>query len=113
MKKEKPYKGALHIGCLTCSTASRDLEMDRVLAVGFGDVIVTRNGKQIYSEMAFRREHNKPPFNKYPTAQYVEDLAVKEPGDDWRVTFDGPMHGETYQRQDGKWVLIDSNQGFA
>ena len=113
MKKEKPYEGALHIGCLTCSTASRDLKMDRSLSVGFGDVVVTKNGNQVYSEMEFRHANNDPNFDKYPTAQYVEDMAVKEPDEDWRVIFHGPMHGESYQRQDGKWVLIDSNPGFA
>jgi len=85
--------------------------MDRPLAVGFGDVTVTKNGKYLYSEMSYRRKNGDP--SEYPTAQYAEDMAAKEPDEDWRVVFDGPMHGESYQRQNGKWVLIDSNRGFA
>ena len=115
MKYEKPYKGKLHIGCLTCSTASWDLEMDRILAVGFGDAIASKNGKTVYSEMEFMRGKKDIAMQDidWVTAQVIEDMALKEPDCDWRIQFIGPMHGESYQRQDGKWVLIDSNQGFA
>jgi hypothetical protein len=35
-------KGKLHIGCLSCSTASYELDMSRRLTVGFGIVRVTK-----------------------------------------------------------------------
>ena len=42
-----------------------------------------------------------------------EKLAAAQPDTDWRIFRMGPLHGETYQRQFGKWVCIERNQGFA
>lgn len=114
MFKELPMieKRKLHIGCLTCSTASYVLSMDRELAVGFGDVTATKDGQVLYSEMEFTRKN--PDCKEYPTTQYIENMAIKDPDHDWRIEFFGPMHGETYQRHlDGKWVCIESTNGFA
>lgn len=44
----------------------------------------------------------------------IEAIAKLDPDHDWKVTFNGPLHGETYQRQgEGIWVMVESNMGFA
>lgn len=56
----------------------------------------------------------KAPEPKYWTVRDVERLAKKAPDHDWRIVLYGPLHGEIYQRHGkGKWVLVESNQGFA
>jgi ribosomal protein L37E len=114
--KELPMieKGKLHIGCLNCSTASYELDMNRILAVGFGETEATKDHMLVYSETKFNSENPDAKDSDFLTAQYIEDMAVKDPEHDWRVRFYGPLHGETYQRhRDGKWVCIESNKGFA
>lgn len=129
--KELPQivKGKLNIGlrhlislpnkCLNCSTASYVLSMERSLCAGFGDVRATKNGDEVYSEYAKKKELEVKfggdyTFEMFPDAQFIEDMAAKEPDNDWRIQFDTPMHGETYQRhKDGIWYCIESNQGFA
>lgn len=113
MFKELPMikAGKLHIGCLNCSTASYELDMGRILSAGFGNVVATKDGKEVYSEQVYYRDH---PEDDFLTAQYIENMAIIEPNHDWRLQFDTPLHGETYQRHlDGKWVCIESNKGFA
>lgn len=110
MKYEKPIEAKdLHIGCLNCSTACLKAPMDMEIAVGFGMAIVTKDGKQIYDGEADYRQDKK-----IKRVRYFENLARKEPKCDWRIIKNGPMHGETFQRQ-GKnnWVCIESNNGFA
>lgn len=98
----------IHIGCLNCSTAESVLSMNRLLGVGFGDVIVTKNERTVYSESRNVLEMDIPSALRY------EHLARTDPDNDWRVEFIGPMHGETYQRHGNEnWVCIESNPGFA
>ena len=102
-KKKQIAAKDLHIGCLTCSTASLVLDLRRMLCVGFGRVTVTKDGKEIWSG----DDENKE-------AADIEQLALKNPEHDWRIEFYGPMHGETFQRHGkGNWVCIESNRGFA
>lgn len=111
-------KGKLHIGCFSCSTASYELDLNRRLTVGFGSVVVTKDGAEIYTESDWRRRHNitgdNDYYESYPQAYYIEGMAANDPDHDWRITFYGALHGETYQRhKDGKWVCVESNKGFA
>lgn len=93
--------------CLTCGCGSHDiLSMAAILAVGFGSVNVTRNGKQVYSEP--RDE------SKFWTAQNAENEAAKDPENDWRIHFYAPMYEAHYQRQGIRhWVLYEKGEGFA
>lgn len=53
-------------------------------------------------------------WDQQPTVAQAEALALLKPDADWRVILEGPLHGETYQRQgEGRWVLVVKNQGFA
>jgi len=93
--------------CLTCGCGSHDsMHMNDLLAVGFGDVTVTRDGEIIYSE-----QQQKENFWEGKDA---ESAAIKDPNHDWRVNFYGPLYGAVYQRQGiGHWVLIEKSEGFA
>ena len=99
----------LHIGCLHCSTAALEAPMEMSICVGFGCAVVTKDGKTIHGgERAW--ENGTEPW----TVQDAENTAAKDPDNDWRIVKYGPMHGETFQRHGpGKWVCIESNQGFA
>lgn len=108
----KPISGdKLHIGCLTCSTASLTLSDKRILCAGFGDVVATRDGVEVYSEQEYYSKHPKAGWVR---AKRIKNWAKKDPDHDWRIVFELPLHGETYQRhRDGKWYCIESNKGFA
>lgn len=102
-----PVKGTTV--CAVCGCGPHDtLEMDRLLAVGFGDVQVTRDGARIYSENLI------PSIDDFWTAQDAENKARDDPEHDWRIQFDAPLYDATYQRQgDGHWVLVKKGLGFA
>jgi hypothetical protein len=96
------------VACLTCGSGARtDLEMDRVIAVGFGDAGYTKDGLGVWSEGA-------NPDEEGPTVGDVEAQAVADPDHDWRIYFYGPMYESEYQRQgEGMWVLVKKGLGFA
>lgn len=83
--------------------------MDKIIVAGCGDAYVTKDGILIYDgEADFRDTGN---------AKYVGDIekiAEADPGHDWRIIINMPLHGEIYQRHAAKkWVCIESNKGFA
>jgi hypothetical protein len=88
-----------------------------VIAVGFGCAQATRDGECVADgEVAFIVRNGIP--ERMPewslTFQDIEDLAMLDPDHDWRIELNGPLHGETYQRQGpGVWVCIETNEGFA
>lgn len=96
------------ITCLCCDAGSHDsLDMHKLLAVGFGNCAVYKNGDQIYSETETSDE-------KLWVAQQAEDLATADPGQDWRIRFDAPLYQATYQRQGPElWILVEKGEGFA
>jgi len=65
-------------GCLCCGELHTSLPMDALLAVGFGDANVTRDGALVYSEEEVRN-------GTYWTAQQAEKLAEEDPDHDWRI----------------------------
>ena len=106
MEKLSPAEN-IHLGCLNCSMAAKIAPMAMVIAVGFGDAFVTKDGQSVYSE-------DRVEGDKFWVVQDAENLAVKEPDCDWRIVKYGPMHCETFQRQGtANWVCVDSNEGFA
>ncbi len=78
-----------------------------MIAVGFGDAGVTKDGHKIWSESA-------NPDAEFWTGDDAEEAAKTDPDHDWRIYFNGPLSGAEYQRQgDGWWVLIKKSEGFA
>jgi hypothetical protein len=96
-----------YVGCLCCAGAGTELPMGTVLYSGFGGWRIEKNG-----EVFFEDESNKG-WEDFKKLSEIEDVASKEPDEDWRAICDTPLHGETYQRQEGKWVLVEQNEGFA
>lgn len=94
--------------CLCCPPIRSRLDLNAVIAVGFGSATVTRDGECVYDEA--EAEHS----GEYWQCSDAEAAAAKDPDHDWRITLWGPLHGETYQRQEpGWWVLVEKNEGFA
>ena len=96
-----------HAGCLCCAGAETKLSMDTLLYQGFGGWHIERNGKIYYME------DSNIPFQNSKRLSDIEVEAIKAPDMDWRAVCFTPLHGETYQRQNGEWVLVEQNEGFA
>lgn len=103
--------------CACCPPIPTQAPLDKVVAVGFG-------AAQVYCDDQFVadgetgimfRNGVKERFEPWSlTFGDVEEMAILKPDSDWRITLNGPLHGETYQRQGpGQWVCIDRNEGFA
>jgi hypothetical protein len=95
--------------CLTCGCGSHDtLSMDSLLAVGFGDASVTKNGIAIYSENLANSQ------DEFWQCKDAEAKALQDPENDWRIHFHAPLYEAHYQRHGpGHWVLIEKGDGFA
>lgn len=96
-----------HHGCLCCVGAEITLEMDTVLYNGFGGWSVTKDGDLFY-EASPNGE-----WSDFSKLSDIEKYAAKSPNSDWRAICNTPLHGETYQRQNGIWFLVEQNEGFA
>jgi len=98
------------VACLTCGCGARsDLEMDRIIAVGFGSAGYSRDGETLWDEQECNGE-----YDDAHTVGYVESLAKQQPDHDWRIFFFAPLYEAEYQRHgDGVWVLIRKGMGFA
>lgn len=97
----------VNIACLCCGSADLHLSTDIVLYYGFGGWQIMKDGKMFFTE-----EPDKE-WEECKTLAFIEDKAKIDPDHDWRAILDTPLHGETYQRQDDKWVLVEQNEGFA
>lgn len=108
-EKLPPYTGEVHQGCLCCPPVEAKAPMGMIIAVGFGDARVTRDGDTIFDE------NNAPETDEdYHSLQEFEDMAMLNPDCDWRVILHAPLRSREYQRHDvGTWVLIKSGEGFA
>lgn len=105
--RQKPFEGKVHHGCLNCGGTEHIADLRMLVAVGFGYAAVTKDGDEVWSESGQEDQ------DCYDLAHW-EELAAADPDHDWQVKVHGPLRGFTYQRHDpGKWVLVDSNEGFA
>lgn len=81
---------------------AEQLPLTAHLAVGFGEVTVTKDDETVWSGDDWD-----------VLLGHFERRALKEPGL-WRVQFYGPLIGTTYERKGkGDWRLIERNEGFA
>ena len=97
--------------CAHCPPIFAEAPPEKPIAVGFGDAFVERDGHRIYTEPREMEDENGEAL--YWDFARAEQEAAQDPDHDWRATLYGPLHGETYQRQDGKWLLVETNEGFA
>lgn len=94
-------------GCAICARG-RCLDMQDVIAVGFGDASVTCDDRVVYQE-----EQDMAEADLW-TGQQAEDAAAKDPDHDWRVHLVAPLYEAVYQRHGaGHWPLVEKGLGFA
>lgn len=106
--KEPPIKAKMR-GC-ALAPMFEIAPMDEIIAVGFGDAHVEKDGEIVYKEPLWEFQDTEDVW----TFQDAEDEALKDPDHDWRVVLYAPLRGRVFQRHEpGKWVLIEENMGFA
>ena len=71
------------------------LSLHAPLYTGFGWVMVTRDGSDVWAG----DDPNK-------RLREFDEMARTDPDHDWRVEFSGPLAERLYQRQHEEWVLI-------
>ena len=75
--------------------------------MGFGGYSIKKNGKHFWSG------NSDAKWESYPTLKKFENMARKVKAK-WEVVLDSPLRGATWQRKgENRWVLTDTNQGFA
>lgn len=108
-------KPTMH-GCFH-APMQQELEMDEIIAVGFGDAHVEKDGEIVYrgpTDCDIEQAEGDEVLSLYWSVQDAENEALKDPDHDWRIVLYAPLRGRTFQRQgEGKWVLVDENEGFA
>lgn len=81
-----------------------ELPMTSQIAVGFGFAGIIRDGQTVWNEQGDDVKH----------VSDAESMAIADPDHDWRIVFEGPLRGSTYQRHaPGKWLLVKQSEGFA
>lgn len=105
--KRLPALEGGHHPCLNCPDIETLLDMGRVIAVGFGDAALERDGETVWQEAG-------NDFEDCLSVERAEEMAARDEDHDWRIVLHGPLHGETYQRHGPRaWVLVEKNEGFA
>lgn len=104
--KQPPWQNKIYQGCTYCPPIEKIAPLDMLIAVGFGMAQVSKDDEIIFDET--QDEKNLHALSEF------EKMAKQDPDHDWQVILEGPLRGRTYQRhEENKWVLIDSNGGFA
>jgi len=81
--------------------------MDEVLYRGFGGYSVEMNGKIMYLASP------EMDWAQFATLEDIEAMAQHEPDEEWVVVLDNPLRGARWKRENGRWVLFETNPGFA
>lgn len=93
--------------CLDCPPTEQLLALDTVLYNGFGGYKVTRDGETFYQGGSDEK------WEKYKKLAYIEKQAILL-GGKWKIILYTPLRGATWERKGKKkWVLIETNRGFA
>lgn len=94
--------------CPLCGSKHISLSMQEVIAVGFGNALLTKNGECVYSESQAQS------CSDYISVAEAEELAASEPDYDWRIHLVGVFSAQHYQRQGAcHWVLYKKGKGIA
>lgn len=119
--------------CLCCPPIGTRFHPESIIAVGFGDAHVERDGIIVWSELDVCQGcggsgendagwgvmrcpdcDGKKAGMDYWTGADAEKAAAADPDHDWRIVKFSPLHGETYQRHGpNEWMLVEVNEGFA
>ena len=80
---------------------------DERITVGFGGAYLARNHEVWWD--SDRRE-----YADCMTVAQAEACAALDPDHHWEIVLYGPLKGRVYRRQsDGRWLLVEMNEGFA
>ena len=95
-------------GCAHCGYQHSVLPMESIIAVGFGDAALTKDGVDVFCERSNMTDE------EIMTVAQAEEMAKADPDHDWRIHLIAPLSERHYQRQgDNQWVLYEKGQGFA
>lgn len=78
-----------------------------MIAVGFGDAVVTCDGRVVYSES----DHDHD--GRFWTFGTALTEARKQPECRWEITLRAPLWNELWRFDGSDWVLIERGEGFA
>ena len=102
----KPLGHPGYSGCLNCPPKPENMPVETDLHdLIYGMISIKRGRTTVWSDDM----HDPTP---HPLSEF-EAMATSDPERDWRLILWGPLSGQEYQRQDGEWVLVKTNQGFA
>ena len=106
--------------CMCCPPIPARAPLEKIIAVGFGSAIATCDGELVADGENglifpyFPESHTPTRTEDFIRFADIEAIAQAAPDHDWRIDLFGPLHGETYQRQDiDTWLLVEKNDGFA
>ena len=101
----------IYHGCINCGGTEKVLDLETRLYHGFGGWYITKDKGLYFRESSFARNLA---WEEIKTLKEIEHEAKEDPDHDWRAILDLPLRGGQYQRHGtNKWVLIESNKGFA
>lgn len=96
-------------GCLHCGYQHSTLPLDALIAVGFGEARVTKDGETVFDELDVYDD-----MEKCWHCRDAEEAACADPDHDWRIHLVAPLSERHYQRQGVEhWVLFKKGIGFA
>ncbi len=108
---KEPVEGGSN-PCPHCPTIPTQALMGKMICVGFGEASICRDGVVVLD--ASRAFDTAGSWEEIPTFADAERMAADDPAHDWTVILNGPLHGETYQRQrEAVWICVERNEGFA
>ena len=85
----------------------KEADLNMFIVVGMGDAIIKRNDEIIFQETSEMNENDIPQLKKF------DEMAEELPGK-WICILYSPLSNHTFERQSkGKWICIESGQGFA
>ena len=105
-RKLKPLGHPGWSGCYNCAPEPEVMPLDAELHDRIYGWVTVKRGKDI----VWSDDSNDPA--SHPLSEF-EAKAAADPEHDWRLVLWGPLSGQEYQRQDGAWVLVKTDQGFA
>jgi hypothetical protein len=91
--------------------------LDMGIAVGFGEAVVTRDGRVVLDGERFFANMRRGLTDRegWARVRHAEKLARRYPRRaTWRITINAPLWSATWERKrPGKWICVEAGKGFA
>ena len=110
---KEPLTENIHHGCLNCGGTETKLPIRTRLF--YPEWTLKKNGEFVdIIPMIPNDEPLQEAWKNLPTVIKIENIAKKDPNNDWQIEMFMGLRGGSYQRHgDNNWILIESNQGYA